>query len=209
MKAHLLPIIILLSLSSCSAFKGGHAPQAESNHDPVAVVPETLDEAHLELERRLPKRVIAKIDAMKTEDEMIDYHMGLGMWMRNTWGLWGNSPLATHMRSYGFTHADDMSGVILETFWCKRHGKGFRLKERADSFAAGWKARSPPPWYAIDLKNLSTVAWDSDIPVRDPESCGRIWIGKSRKTGRMLAYEHGKGVYVPDDKLRKYIASFE
>lgn len=103
-------------------------------------IPTTLDEAHAELERLLPAEELKKIDAMKSEEEMIEYHFGLGRGIRNSWGLWGGSPLSKHMQELGFTHADDMSGVILETFWSKRHGKPYRLKERAAYYAAYWEA---------------------------------------------------------------------
>jgi hypothetical protein len=103
-------------------------------------IPKTLAEAHVALERILPPGELAKIDSMRSEKGMIEYHMGLGMWMRNHWGLWGGGSLAKHMEKLGFNHPDDMSGVILETFWCKRHGKDFRLKQRAAESARYWKA---------------------------------------------------------------------
>ncbi|CAN5823199.1 hypothetical protein BH09VER1_BH09VER1_41460 [soil metagenome] len=103
-------------------------------------IPTTLAEAHAELEKSLPPKELAKIDAMKSEEDMIVYHMGLGMGIRNSWGLWSGGPLAKYLNGLGFTHPDDMSAVILETFWCKRHGQDFRLQERADEFAAYWKA---------------------------------------------------------------------
>ncbi len=83
---------------------------------------------------------------MQSEDEMIQYHMGLGISIRNSWGLWAGGPLAKHMQELGFTHPDDMSGVILETFWCKRHGKDFRLKERAEASRESYeRSRKGPP----------------------------------------------------------------
>ena len=102
------------------------------------IVPSTLAEAHEQLEKQLPADELKKIDAMTSEDKMIEFHFGLGMGLRNGWGLWGDSPLAKHMRSLGFTHPDDMSSVILETFWCKRHGKEFRIKERVEYYRAYW-----------------------------------------------------------------------
>jgi len=104
--------------------------------------PATLDEAHRALERMLPKEELVRIDAMKSEKDMIDYHSGLGMELRNEWGLWRGLALAQHMRKLGFTHPDDMSATILETFWCKRHGQDFRLKERAAQYATYWKAQA-------------------------------------------------------------------
>lgn len=93
--------------------------------------PTTLAEAHARLEQTLSAEELAKIDAMPSEDDMIKYHFGLGLNIRNGWGLWAGGPLAQHMRELGFSHPDTMSGVILNTFWCKRHGKDFRLEERA------------------------------------------------------------------------------
>ena len=94
-------------------------------------IPTTLGEAHAELERILPPQTLADIDAMPSEGCMIEYHMSLGLSIRNRWGLWGGSALAKHMQGLGFAHPDKMSDVILRTFWCKRHGQDLRLKERA------------------------------------------------------------------------------
>ncbi|MDI6449310.1 DUF6794 domain-containing protein, partial [Anaerobaca lacustris] len=93
--------------------------------------PRTLAEAHARLEQMLSAEELAKIDAMPSEDGMAIYHFGLGLNIRNGWGLWKGGPLAQHMRELGFSHPDIMSGVILKTFWCKRHGQDFRLEARA------------------------------------------------------------------------------
>jgi len=169
------------------------------------IVPTTLEEAHLQLERQLSKEELAKIDAMQSEDEMSQYHFGLGMAVRNVWGLWEVSPLAQHMQKLGFTQPDDMSGVILATFWCKRHGKDFRLKERADFYAAYWKAEADPPKTAKDPKDRSQIDWSFSLGAGDKKSPRQIHVGRSKKTGRWLAYEYDKGVYVPDDELQKRI----
>lgn len=93
--------------------------------------PASLAEAHARLEEIVSPETLAKIDAMPSEEGMIDYHFGLGLSMRNAWGLWADSALARHMKERGFTNGDEMSGAILATFWCKRHGRDFRLEERA------------------------------------------------------------------------------
>ena len=103
-------------------------------------IPSTLAEAHLRLEQILSAEDLQKIDDMKSEREIGALHFSLGMGIRNSWGLWGGSALADHMRELGFVHADDMSSVIMGTFWCKRHGKPFRLEERAAYFAAYWES---------------------------------------------------------------------
>jgi len=203
-------LILLLAASSSSlADEKKAAPEKQPAQVQAtkaeAPPPKTLEEAHQRLEKLFPKDELAKIDAMKSESEMIEYHRGLGMRMRNEWGLWGGGPLAQHMSKLGFHHPDDMSGVILETFWCKRHNKDFRLKERAAFSEAYWKAAANPPESAKDPKDGSKVEWNMSFGAGDDKSPRQIHVGKSKKTGRWLAYEHDKGVYEPDAALLKRI----
>jgi hypothetical protein len=44
---------------------------------------------------------------------MIQYHLGLGMWMRNNWGLWGGSRLYKYFHDKGVTDPEDMSSIVL------------------------------------------------------------------------------------------------
>lgn len=81
---------------------------------------------------------LAEIDAMPSEDGMIKYHFSWGLNIRNGWGVWAGGPLAEHLRELGFTHADEMSAVILDPFWCRRHGKNFRLEELAAKYEDYW-----------------------------------------------------------------------
>jgi hypothetical protein len=53
--------------------------------------------------------------------ELPDLHMSVGMSIRNDWGLWHHSPLANWFNSTGIYHADDMSGILLESL--QRHIK--------------------------------------------------------------------------------------
>jgi hypothetical protein len=167
--------------------------------------PKTLKEAHQQLEKIFEKEELAMIDAMKTESEMIRYHFGLGLGMRNTWGLWAGGPLAKHLNSLGFHHPDDMSAVILETFWCKRHNKDFRLEERAASYAAYWKAAADPPDTIKDPKDGSEIDWTMSLGAGDEKTPRQIHAGQSKRTGRWLVYEYDKGIYEPDATLLKRI----
>jgi hypothetical protein len=198
-------------MSSCSDDKRKGTRPADSKSSTAAkeVAPTTLEEAHRQLEILLSKEELAKIDAMKSEDEMVKYHLELGMGLRNEWGLWQNSPLYEHLHKLGFTHPDDMSGVILETFWCKRHGKDFRLEERAAHYAAYWKSAADPPKTAKDPEDGSSIVWFYSFLDRIEKNNRYIHVGKSEKTGRWLAYEYDKGVYVPATELQKRISDSE
>lgn len=207
MKLVVTTLLLLFSIQIAVAQSDGESStlvESEATNKEQAAVPTTLAEAHAQLEKQLPEEELRKIDAMKSEDDMIEYHFGLGMGIRNSWGLWGPSPLAEHMRELGFTHADDMSSVILETFWCKRHGKDFRIKEQADYCKAYWAQSRLPDEKVVDPADNSKVKWTRAYSVEGPPY-RVIYIGRSKASGRLLAFEHTTGVYVPDEKLLQYL----
>jgi hypothetical protein len=99
-------------------------------------IPADLDDAHAYLQKHLPAEELQRIRDMKSEEDMIDYHMGLGMGMRNGWALWAGSRLSRHFNKLGVHHPDDMSGIILDTFWCRVHNQPLRLTERVAYYQA-------------------------------------------------------------------------
>ena len=188
-------LTLLLTFCACLAAGQDKAGPAEA--------PRNLEEAHQQLEVLLTKDELARIDAMKSEKEMIAFHLGIGMTIRNSWGLWGGSPLANNLWKLGFSHPDDMSAVILRTFWCKRHDRDFRLEERADYYQAYWKAAADPPSTVRDPSDQSEIEWILSFDACTDEKPRLIHIGRSRKSGRWLAYEFNRGVYIPDQELSK------
>ncbi|MBA3066421.1 hypothetical protein FP828_08020 [bacterium] len=83
-------------------------------------LPETVDEAVSQI-----------LDGMSADDkkslkntqkkDLIKFHFGWGMGIRNGFGLWNpDSPL---LKSMGEVHPDDASGVIIEAVWKKLQEK--------------------------------------------------------------------------------------
>ncbi len=100
-------------------------------------VPISFEDALKELDDILPvaaKRDIQIID----KGEMIHYHHGFGTWLRNNWCLWSGGALSKDMQRLGFTHPDDMSGTILDSYWLKVHGKPISLKTQAEHYKKYW-----------------------------------------------------------------------
>jgi hypothetical protein len=62
-------------------------------HDTV-YIPRDLEDCFDELEHMLDPRDIKKIKTGKT----IEYHHGLGTWLRNNWGLWRGSRLSAYFK---------------------------------------------------------------------------------------------------------------
>ncbi|WOK09205.1 DUF6794 domain-containing protein [Imperialibacter roseus] len=56
------------------------------------------------------------------QDFTVGQHFGAGLWMRNNWGLWAGSRLARYFKQKGIVHPDNMSRIILSTYY--QHLKG-------------------------------------------------------------------------------------
>lgn len=80
-------------------------------------IPKNLQEAFLELDKELSEINRKEMTSLKSRKDMIKYHRGLGMWMRNNWGLWGGSRLQKYFSDKGVAHSEDMSSVILFFYW--------------------------------------------------------------------------------------------
>ena len=167
--------------------------------------PTTLAEAHVRLEQVLSPESLAKIDAMDSEDGMTLCHHGLGMTMRNAWGLWRRSALAQHMRELGFDHPDSMSSVILNTFWCKRHGKDFRLEERAAryrKFREEEENRIPRARAALREKMMGLRFEKREVPkvpivVRNEKGLRVRFVCRFRDGAFLTAYHRGRRPTMP------------
>lgn len=67
--------------------------------------------------------------ASTSENSLDKYHMGLGLWMRNNWGLWKGSRLSNYFNKLGVLHPDDMSGIIIRFYHRHLNGHEFNLDE--------------------------------------------------------------------------------
>jgi hypothetical protein len=114
-------------------------------------IPKDLDDCFAELEKRLSKRTVAKMKG-GSEEDMVKYHHGLGTWMRNKWGLWKGSRLSKWFNDKGIRHPDDMSGIILDSFWRHLNEKPIKLDEQIKHYQDYWKKRSNRGPSASDVK---------------------------------------------------------
>lgn len=118
-------------------------------------VPAKLDEALVGLKQMLPMAVTRSMYC-GSEHDMVQYHFGLGRWMRNNWGLWQGGALAKHFRGLGVTHPDDMSGIILDSYWRQLHDRPIDLPQQILSHQEYWEAHaSPPPFTCPNTGKLT------------------------------------------------------
>ncbi len=76
-------------------------------------IPKDLGDCFIELDKLLSEVDKNEMKSLPKRDDMIRYHMGLGMWMRNNWRLWGGSRLQKYFTDRKISHPDNMSSVIL------------------------------------------------------------------------------------------------
>lgn len=101
--------------------------------------PKDLNEAIARLIDAMDDADKIKILSMK-EEEMCNFHFGLGMDLRNMWGLWGGeSTLKQWLKeNLGVWHPDDMSGILLDSLWRTLHGFPLDLEGQAKHYSDYW-----------------------------------------------------------------------
>jgi hypothetical protein len=113
-------------------------PTKDKNSPAGLYIPENLEDCFGELGKMLQPELIEEMKS-GTEDDMITYHHGLGTWLRNNWGLWSGSRLAKYFNGLGIKHPDDMSGVILDSFWRHLNNKPIELEGQVKYYKDYWE----------------------------------------------------------------------
>lgn len=116
-------------------YKINPTPNKESSTE--VYIPKDLEDCFKELKSMLYPDLIKEM-TMGTENDMIKYHHGLGMWIRNNWGLWSESRLKEYFNELGIQHPDDMSGIILDSFWRHLNNKPIELEEQIKYYQEYW-----------------------------------------------------------------------
>lgn len=73
-------------------------------------IPKSLKDSHLVLDTMLNDST--KVLIANGEES----HFNLGMYLRNSWGLWSGSRLKCYFELQGIEHPDHMSGMIIHTY---------------------------------------------------------------------------------------------
>ena len=107
-------------------------------------IPIDLADAHRALYRLLRPEDLERFRA-GSEANMVRYHRGLGAWLRHHWGFFRGSRLLTYLQGLGLFHPDDMSGLVLDTFWRSLHGLPLDVSEHVARAKDYWRAMQKRP----------------------------------------------------------------
>ncbi|HMI02980.1 MAG TPA: DUF6794 domain-containing protein [Pedobacter sp.] len=91
-------------------------------------IPRNMEDCFTELDKMLKPETVSEIKAMKRPGQMGIYHHGMGMWIRNNWGLWSGSRLSAYLKERGFSDPDGMSGIIFNYYytWFKGNKEAYK-----------------------------------------------------------------------------------
>jgi hypothetical protein len=105
---------------------------------------ESLDQSLNILLEILP---VSILDGFRNNPKHIvyEYHHGLGTRIRNEFGLWGDGMLKIWFYNRGIRHPDDMSGIILESLYCRLHNEDIKLEEQIKHYREFWIAQGINP----------------------------------------------------------------
>ena len=107
----------------------GFAQQTDKQKDSLSVyIPVNIEDCMRQLDSVLSPESKEWIRSIDENEFLGRTHLTLGMWIRNNWGLWGNSHLAKYFSEQGIRHPDDMSGVILRSYY--HYSKGEKVNYR-------------------------------------------------------------------------------
>lgn len=101
-------------------------------------IPQNLEECFLELDKILKPKDISNFKNLKEEKDVSLYHHGLGTWLRNNWYLWGGSRLSKYFNNLGIYHPDDISSIILVSYYRYLNQQEIKLDEQINYYKDYW-----------------------------------------------------------------------
>jgi hypothetical protein len=102
-------------------------------------IPVDLNDCFNQINSFWTDSVKVQVREMNEEEFIGNSHFGIGLWMRNNWGLWGGSRLSKYFNLKGINHPDDMSGIILTSYYRQLTGQEIKLEDQIQYYQDYWK----------------------------------------------------------------------
>ncbi|MCU0239409.1 MAG: hypothetical protein MUC29_08200 [Pyrinomonadaceae bacterium] len=167
-------------------------------------IPNDLDESFVELDKMLHPKFIEKY---KTgEINSVDLHHGLGMWLRNNWGLWAGERLAKYFNNLEIFHPDDMSSIILNSYKLHLNGKPIELEKQIQGYKDYWEAaKSPQEKVFAQCPQGVELKGSLHYNRVEGEKYRVTHYGYCKSDNKLWVYENGKGWFEPTEEMLKRI----
>ena len=103
-------------------------------------IPKDLEDCFVQLKKLFSVADLAQVKIAGTQ-VIARFHFTWGKQLRNMWGLWNDSRLAKWFNERGIYHADDMSGIIMHSFWRRLNDMPLELEDQILSYQNYWAER--------------------------------------------------------------------
>jgi len=102
-------------------------------------IPRNLYEAISQLDILFTDSIKNQIIDLTEEEFLANSHLSSGMWLRNNWGLWKGKELAKYFNSLRIYHPDDMSGIILTSYYRHLKKQDLKIEEQIKYYQEYWR----------------------------------------------------------------------
>ncbi|MCO5945667.1 hypothetical protein NAF19_02120 [Mucilaginibacter sp. RT5R15] len=102
-------------------------------------IPKDLQDCFRKLNQFFDDTTKANIKKLSEREFASRYHRSFGMWLRNNWGLWGGSRLSQYFHELGIDFAEDMSGIIFDSYHRDLLGTQIKLAEQVKFYKDYWE----------------------------------------------------------------------
>ena len=102
-------------------------------------IPKNLEEALNQIDFYVSDSLKLEIKKKSENDFISETHFGLGIGMRNNWNLWKGSDLSKYFNSIEIFHPDDMSAIMLTSYYRKLNNLDLKLDEQIAYYKKYWE----------------------------------------------------------------------
>lgn len=135
-----LAIFLSFSATAQKMKKAQHQLHYNSEKIDGIYIPKDIDDAISVLDTLSNGKIKAFANECSSETDFSGrLHFGLGMWLRNNWGLWRGSRLSLFFDEMGVFHPDDMSGIILDSYYRYVKGQNLDIEGQIEHYKDYWK----------------------------------------------------------------------
>ncbi len=100
--------------------------------------PTNFNECLLQLDTLLNDGLKKWIKCLPDKEFSYSVHDSFGRYLRNSWGLWGDTELTNNLFKMGILHPDDMTGIILTCYQRKLKGENINLEKELKYYQDFW-----------------------------------------------------------------------
>ncbi|TWR27777.1 hypothetical protein FPZ42_00760 [Mucilaginibacter achroorhodeus] len=130
-------------------------------------IPKDLDDALRQLNTFFKDSVRLQAKQLSENEFTARYHFGLGLWLRNNWGLWGGSRLSKYFIDLGINNPEDMSGVILTSYHRQLLQNPIKLAEQIQ-FSKDYLAKAQKDELNVKTKEFSEYHLNDTVVYKYP-----------------------------------------